>query len=843
MRPVAGAAVLLAVATLGGGAPGAAASASSDWRGDAAPQGVPPCVRVAAAAAGGWQEPLDRAITLRAAQTSLRDALARVAAAGRFRLSYSADLLPLDRGLCFDFDGDAAGDALVALLAGSSLRPVVAGSGQVVLAPANVAPDGAARDTVPAMEVYRLERIVVTGTVDGSAERQLPVALTVLTRDDLDRRADGDIARALRGTPGVWLWEQPSTVFARYGSIRGASSFGASYPKVYIDGIEVANPLLVTRLPAASVDHVELIRGPQGSALYGTDAISGVANVVLRHDAPAMGAPRTRLWTSAGLTSSAFADASLDQDHHLAVRLGSATRSAALDLDLASLGAYVPGAYSRDLIATGTARLVRERTLWTGVVRAAASDAERAVSPLLARVAGLATDVGVTDQSVRQLTAGVTARYQPDEAWEHAAILGLDAYSLDGATTADTPFPSAADSALEGTAGDAARLSLRLNSVRRFDLGGKGGGAVTMVVEHSELRQRVDSAAVEPWVPETPTREREPRPGDERHGRLDAAWRGTTGLALQLRADLRDRLFLSGGLRLERNEAFDGRIRETTLPMVGAAWLVEADDLVLKLRGAYGRGIRWPETPGRLALWEPLRPQLAATGLEPEEQRGIEVGADLYVGDALTLRMTRFDQLADGLIQRVTIVVDSTEDRPRDRIGYVVQNVGEIENDGWEMQATLARGALSLSGALTLVDSRVRRLAFGYDGDLRPGDRMLEVPARTLGVVAAWTEERWSAAVSAQRAFDWIDYDRVALARAVVSDSIAVEELVGRRLRNFWLEYEGSTWLRLSAGTTLRPGLEARLTLDNLLDRQRGEPDNVSIVPGRTVGVGVRLAF
>jgi iron complex outermembrane receptor protein len=221
----------------------------------------------------------------------------------------------------------------------------------------------------------------------------------------------------------------------------------------------------------------------------------------------------------------------------------------------------------------------------------------------------------------------------------------------------------------------------------------------------------------------------------------------------------------------------------------------------------------------------------------------VEAGADLYVGDAMTLRMTRFDQLADGLIQRVTIVVDSTEDRPRDRIGYVVQNVGEIENDGWELQATLARGGLSLSGALTLVDSRVRRLALGYGGDLRRGDRMLEVPARTLGVVAAWTDERWSAAVAAQRAFDWIGYDRVALARAVVSDSVAVEELVGRRLREFWIHYDGSTRLRATATAALRPGLEARLILDNLLDRQRGEPDNVSIVPGRTVGVGVRVAF
>ena len=60
--------------------------------------------------------------------------------------------------------------------------------------------------------------------------------------------------------PGVWIWEQsPTGLLASYASIRGASSFGLSYPKVYIDGIEVANSLLVTALDAESVDHVEVI--------------------------------------------------------------------------------------------------------------------------------------------------------------------------------------------------------------------------------------------------------------------------------------------------------------------------------------------------------------------------------------------------------------------------------------------------------------------------------------------------------------------------------------------------------------------------------------------------------
>ena len=96
----------------------------------------------------------------------------------------------------------------------------------------------------------------------------------------------GRLASALDAyVPGLWLWDQaPGSLVAQYGGVRGASSFSTSYPKMYIDGVEVANPLLVTQLDPDVVDRVEVIRGPQGSALYGSDAISGVINVITRHD-------------------------------------------------------------------------------------------------------------------------------------------------------------------------------------------------------------------------------------------------------------------------------------------------------------------------------------------------------------------------------------------------------------------------------------------------------------------------------------------------------------------------------------------------------------------------------
>ena len=92
-----------------------------------------------------WPAPLDRRIALRARDVSLREALDRVAAAARFRVSYSAEFLPLDRHVCVSADSILAGDALAELLTGVNVSPVVTASDQVVIAPsrqAAVAPSG-----------------------------------------------------------------------------------------------------------------------------------------------------------------------------------------------------------------------------------------------------------------------------------------------------------------------------------------------------------------------------------------------------------------------------------------------------------------------------------------------------------------------------------------------------------------------------------------------------------------------------------------------------------------------------------------------------------------------------
>jgi len=216
---------------------------------------------------------MSRTVSLRGRDVSLREALDRLAAAAHIRLSYASELLPLNRPVCLDYGAATVGHVLADLLQDAPVQPVILSGDQVVLTPVREKSVAEQAAEVPQMlqKIGQLDRVVVTGSAAGASQRSLPIALDVVTAKQLSQKGSTTLSSAIDGdVPGLWLWEQsPLSLLARYGSIRGASSFGVSYPKVYIDGIEVANSLLVTHLDPESISRIEVIRGPQGAALYG----------------------------------------------------------------------------------------------------------------------------------------------------------------------------------------------------------------------------------------------------------------------------------------------------------------------------------------------------------------------------------------------------------------------------------------------------------------------------------------------------------------------------------------------------------------------------------------------
>jgi vitamin B12 transporter len=150
------------------------------------------------------------------------------------------------------------------LLPASTLLPVVCAMPAI------------AQDAVPDER-----RVVVTATRLPTPIEEVLASAVVIDRDEIDRSLAGDAADLLRFHAGLDIARNGGPGQATSLFIRGADS---NHTLVMIDGVRI-NPGTIG-LPALqnlAAPH-RADRGHQGprSALYGTDAIGGVVNVITR---------------------------------------------------------------------------------------------------------------------------------------------------------------------------------------------------------------------------------------------------------------------------------------------------------------------------------------------------------------------------------------------------------------------------------------------------------------------------------------------------------------------------------------------------------------------------------
>ncbi len=141
-------------------------------------------------------------------------------------------------------------------------------------------PGGFGLDTPP----NEMDELVVTATRLATQRGRIASSVSVITREEIQRRQFRSVTDALRTVPGVHVVRtggpgQQTSVF-----MRGANS---NHTLVLIDGIEVSDPsspngaVDFSNLWLDNVERIEVVRGPQ-STLYGSDAIGGVIQIFTR---------------------------------------------------------------------------------------------------------------------------------------------------------------------------------------------------------------------------------------------------------------------------------------------------------------------------------------------------------------------------------------------------------------------------------------------------------------------------------------------------------------------------------------------------------------------------------
>jgi iron complex outermembrane receptor protein len=437
-------------------------------------------------------------------------------------------------------------------------------------------------------------------------------------------------------------------------------------------------------------------------------------------------------------------------------------------------------------------------------------DYTTAPNPLLATRRSIDPALSDTarDSHLRHQTVGLTLEHQPVQRWRQTLVLGFDRNS-GGFVTPRVPG-SVADALLGATDERASRASARYSTTLQSS-GENSALEVALGAEYSRLvRERFGGRDVVSSM-----------------GRglasLYADSVNNTGVFAQGKLGIASRVYFSAGLRAERNSSFGDQFGTAWSPLVGVVVTRDVGALTVKLRGAYGKGIRPPPPSARLSLTTTRSRQLPNASLSPESQSGVEGGVELFTGDRASLRATVYAQRAHGLVQTVLFQSDASP-------VSMQQHNGRIANDGLELEGFTLFGIGRIDGTWATTKSRVMRLARTYTGDLRVGDPMPDVPSWSGSLAISTGVARMTMTAGAVAVGPWHGHDWLAYSRATTT----------RPLRDYRKEYPAFVRPYALIARDLPGGWSVFGQVENIGNAQRNERDNTRIA-GQSVIVGARL--
>lgn len=130
-----------------------------------------------------------------------------------------------------------------------------------------------------AADEVRVKEVVITATKTEALIEDVPATITVLIKEEIEAKGAEKLRDIFELDPGLTLTRARGRDFP---SIRG---FGSQHVLILIDGRrlagEVEQDFELDRISLENVERIEILKGP-ASALYGTDALGGVINIITK---------------------------------------------------------------------------------------------------------------------------------------------------------------------------------------------------------------------------------------------------------------------------------------------------------------------------------------------------------------------------------------------------------------------------------------------------------------------------------------------------------------------------------------------------------------------------------
>ena len=458
-----------------------------------------------------------------------------------------------------------------------------------------------------------LPEVVVSASRTPVASATVGSAVTVITAEQLEQRQTLTVSDILRDVPGVSVGRSGPRGTTTQLRIRGAE---ARHTLVLIDGVE-ANSVAdgsefdFAHLTGADIERIEVLRGNQ-SALWGSDAIGGVVNIVTKRGS---GAPRASAFAEGGSFVTRAGGASLrggGERYDYALSGSGLTTGGT---NVSRFGGEQDGYDNLTLNFKGHVRPTDESEIGLtlrGVRSKTEYDSGIAVpgAPL--------TDT--LDEIRKRDTYGrVFGRLISfDGAWENQV----------GASLASTHNRNEVAGNQESE-NDGQRQKIDYLSTLRIATPGFADARHTATFLAEREREDFTQSATSFGSP-----------------RQERAWTNDA-LAGEYRVELWDALFLGGALRQDFNERFkDIRTGRATAAYLHA-------ETGTRLHASYGTGSKNPSFISLYGFFANFAPN---PNLSPETSKGWDAGVEqTFWGDRATIDITYFRQTVSNRISSVTV--------------------------------------------------------------------------------------------------------------------------------------------------------------------------------------------
>jgi outer membrane receptor protein involved in Fe transport len=678
----------------------------------------------------------------------------------------------------------------------------------------------------------QLDQVVVAGTLVPAEVKALPTPVSVITADDIAeqhaRTTDVLFREIIPGALAPEIGTEPDATLI---SVRGASTLtgAGGTMKIFLDGVELSD-FTGGAVDPASVDHIEVIRGPEAAAIYGSDAIGGVMLIFTKRGSAGLGHPQVDVQAGLGTTDSPYISApgALRQDFHGTISAGTPDAGYTIGAGYTNVGDWLPQYRLGNPSAFGSVHVGQGVLTLDLSGRYFAQSFETPTYPPTAATGYFFFSKPFYYANVHhEDTYGATAQYAPTSWWRSAVTVGIDEDDADVRQTRPR-FTIPSDSELLVEVFSTRKISVGYHTSVAAPLSRAVSGVATVGIDHYALTlndyftvgalNHTGTIVTDPSAP--------------LQGTLDGVT--NTGYFGQVQLDVREQLFLTLAARAEHNSSFGSQLGTPVSPQAGITLVESIGHATVKLRASFGEAIAPPNPDEKAPIVSAAFIQLANPVLGPQRQLGGDGGLDVVFGASGSLSVTYYNQIARDLIQFALVDPSSTPQ------SFQYRNLARVKNTGWEFEGTARLSAIvRMHGQFAITGSRIDDLGPNYTGDLQIGDQVLSVP-RYTGGLSLMVAPTHGTTVSGGLTYvgNRQNYDQLSQFAC-----FAGTEPCRPTLRDYHMRYPAFAKINLAVDQALTAHLSAFVSADNLANTQADELDNATPVQGRIAMAGLHLHY